>query len=101
MTFVEMLGLATVPSLLVSLVVRHYFARFERKGDERAKARKEEQYLLMKKVDAIGSLAEATGRALKNGHTNGEMTEALEYYSDQKHEMRDFLARQSVDVNHE
>ena len=82
---------AAVPSLLVSLVVQHYFKAFEVKASKRDEDQKRESFLILKNIFAIGALAEATGKAVKDGHTNGEMTEALKYYDGQKNDLKDYL----------
>lgn len=95
--FVITAAVSAVPSLLVALIVQHYFKSFERKAEKREDDRKQESFLILKNIFAIGALAEATGKAVKDGHTNGEMTDALKYYGKQKNELKDYMMKVTAD----
>ena len=68
----------------------------EQLSDEREKARRRNEVLLVKSVGAAIALGEATATALKNGHANGETEAALEYAKKVKHEQKDFLIEQGI-----
>lgn len=65
--------------------------RRDKKEDERDEARRQNEILLVKGVGAAIALGEATAKALKNGHTNGETEAALAYAQKVKHEQKEFL----------
>lgn len=69
----------------------------EQKQDEKDKARKKNEILLIKSVVASLALGEATACAIRDGKCNGEMTVALDYAKQVKHEHKDFLAEQGVE----
>lgn len=89
----------SIPSTLTA----YLFKQFEKKQDKRQKnidvkekTLEEQQKLLVKSVRAAISLGEATALALKNGHTNGETEEALDYAKQIKTEQDDFLTDQAI-----
>lgn len=86
---------AGVPSLAMGLL----FRRFEKRMDEKEKARVEHEFLIIKSVNASIALGEATAEAvarIPDAHCNGDMHAALEYAKTVKHEQKDFMNRQAV-----
>jgi hypothetical protein len=81
-----------IPSALTGLFIR----RFEKRFDEKEKARQECNVLVIQGVRAAISLGEASAIALRDGKTNGETKEALEYAKNTKYEINDFLIKQSA-----
>lgn len=97
--FVSIVMAMSIPSLVCSFVVK----RLEKKLDKEAKEKEEKEevrekntLLLIKAVGASLALGEATAHAIKDGKCNGEMSAALEYSKQIKHEQEDFLYEQSV-----
>jgi hypothetical protein len=70
--------------------------RREKREEERESARAQKELLLIKSTRAAVALGEAAALALKNGKTNGETENALQYARTVKHELSDFLAEQGV-----
>ena len=60
-------------------------------AETRAKMRAKESLLTMKLMSANNQLAAATGRAVRDGHTNGEMEEALVEAQKAQHEYYEFI----------
>ena len=60
-------------------------------AEKRAKVRAKESLLTMKLMSANNQLAAATGRAVRDGHTNGEMEEALVEAQKAQHEYYNFI----------
>jgi hypothetical protein len=60
-------------------------------AEKRAKLRAKESLLTMKLMSANNQLASATGRAVKDGHTNGEMEEALAEAQKAQNEYYNFI----------
>lgn len=92
-----------LPTAIVSGLVGTLFWKLKqweiRRKDEEEKreaARRELELLQIKGTLAAMSLSEATAMALKNGHCNGETERALNYETQIKHEIRDFLTKQGV-----
>lgn len=92
-----------LPTAIVSGLVGMLFWKLKqweiRRKDEEEKreaARRELELLQIKGTLAAMSLSEATAMALKNGHCNGETERALNYETQIKHEIRDFLTKQGV-----
>lgn len=62
--------------------------------DERENAREKHMLYLVKSVSASIALSEATARAVQripDAHCNGDMSAALKYAADIKHEQKDFI----------
>jgi hypothetical protein len=60
-------------------------------AEKRAKLRAKESLLTMRLMSANNQLASATGRAVRDGHTNGEMDEALVEAQKAQHEYYNFI----------
>ena len=58
--------------------------------------REQHQVILLKSINASISLGEAAAKALRDGHTNGEVTKALEYSERIKYEQREFYEKQGI-----
>ena len=70
-----------------------------KKAEDREKLREQQELYLVKGVSAAITLSEATARAVQripDANCNGDMTAALKYAADMKHEQRDFLAEQGI-----
>jgi Mn2+/Fe2+ NRAMP family transporter len=68
-----------------------YFKKRDQKDEERDKAKARENVLILKSINAVGKLTEATAIALRDGKTNGEMHSALHSYETVDAEMYDYL----------
>ena len=89
---ITILGLATgIVSSIITGVVLMKITAMDKKNDRKEELRKKECVLTLKNVDAVGSLAEQTARAVKGEKLNGELDEALTYRKRMKHELEDFL----------
>jgi hypothetical protein len=75
-------------------------AKREEKMERKEEARKMNELLVIKGVNAAIALGEATAKAVQripDAHCNGDMHAALEYAAQIKHEQKDFLTKQGVD----
>lgn len=96
----EALFLAILPSLLVSIIMAVINTRWkkrEKELDERAEARKKESLLSLELLMAVGKMSSATAIAVKRGHANGEVEEAMEAFSQAKGKYLNFLNEQATD----
>ncbi len=99
MDWISILVSMGVPSAVTGLCfwfVKRCIDRREREQREREQIREKSEVLLIRSVRASIALGEATATALKNGHTNGETEEALQYARQVKHEQKDFLTEQGI-----
>lgn len=88
-----------VPSAITGLCfwwVQQSMKRCEKKREERDKAKEANEFLLLRSVAAAITLGEATAKAIKDGKTNGEMTEALSYAQEIKRKQKDFMIEQGI-----
>ena len=91
---VETLFLAILPSLCVSVIMLFVNAKQSKamkESDARAKARKRETLLSMELQMATAKMSYAVAMALKRGHANGEVEEAIEAYEEARKKYLDFL----------
>ncbi|MGN1375752.1 MAG: serine/threonine protein kinase, partial [Prevotella sp.] len=76
-------------------------AKHEALQDKKDEARKKNEVLVIKSVNAAIALGEATAKAVQripDAHCNGDMHAALDYAAKIKHEQKDFLTEQGVDA---
>jgi hypothetical protein len=83
MTFITAIGL---------IIIQRSINRNEKKREEREGCLIEYQIMLIEGNSTALTLGEATAKAVRDGHTNGDMTKALE-------EVRKFKERQSKYFN--
>jgi DNA-directed RNA polymerase specialized sigma24 family protein len=63
-------------------LLQRWLKRKDARDERQEKDKARENVLIIKSINAVGRLTEATAVALKDGHTNGEMTDALKKYSE-------------------
>lgn len=96
-----------VPSAIVAFLLRRYEKKLDREREEKKafeeqkeKEQKEFNLFLIKTTMASMSLSEATARAVQripDAKCNGDMTAALKYATDTKHQQKDFLTKLGVE----
>lgn len=93
-----------IPSAITAFCFWLLERKMERKQKEQDKkddARKQNEIIVLKGVNAAIALGEATARAVQripDAHCNGDMHQALEYAEKIKHEQKDFLTAQGVEA---
>lgn len=92
-----------LPSVTLSAVFGYFVHRIEKRQDKqdtenkkREERREKFELLQIKGTLSAMALGEATAKALKNGHTNGETEKALSYEETVKHEIRNFMTEQGI-----
>ncbi len=98
--WITALGVPGIISACMVAIINRNFKRAEIRERSTAEACKRENYLMMKSLNANGALAEATALAIKRKRCNGEMEAALEYYTDIKHELKDYLLERNAESLH-
>ena len=99
MDYINILTIAGIPSAITGIVaymLKKYLDKREKEREKREHTREEFEYLLVKCVGASLCLGEATAKAIKTGNTNGEMSGALDYVHEVKHEQKEFLQKQGL-----
>ena len=75
--------------------------RRQKEQDKKDDARKQNEIIDLKGINAAIALGEATARAVQripDAHCNGDMHQALAYAEKIKHEQKDFLTEQGVEA---
>jgi hypothetical protein len=94
----------SIPSAITGFcfwTIERKIARREEEQDKKDEARKKNEMLVIRGVNASIALGEATARAVQripDAHCNGDMHAALDYAEKIKHEQKDFLTEQGVDA---
>ncbi len=90
---------AVLPSLCVSVVMLIINARWKKREaetDARADARKKESLLALEMQMATAKMSCAVAMALKRGHANGEVEEAVNAYEEARKKYLTFLNEQAT-----
>lgn len=93
----------SIPSAITAFcfgIIEKKIAKSEAEQDKKDEARKQNEIIVIKGVNAAIALGEATARAVQripDAHCNGDMHAALDYAERIKHEQKDFLTEQGVD----
>lgn len=88
----ESVGSAILTPVILAIIgvyIKKSFDRMEARGN----ARVNENIVTMRYLQSLGTLTYATGKAVRDGKTNGEMTTALEGFEVRKNELEDFLVQ--------
>lgn len=96
-TFLAAMGIPSAVTAFCFWGVQRKMIKRDDQRDELEKARKTNEVLLVKSIGAAIALGEATAIAVRDGKCNGEMTKAMSYAQQIKHEQKDFLTAQGVE----
>ncbi len=81
--------------------VERGISKRQKEQDKKDEARKRNEIIVLKGMNAAIALGEATAKAVQripDAHCNGDMHQALEYAEKIKHEQKDFLTEQGVEA---
>lgn len=87
---------ASVVSGTALFLLQRWFKKKDTRDEQRDEAKAKENVLIIKSINAIGHLTEATAIALRDGKTNGETHTALEEYSAVDKELFNYLLEQNA-----
>ena len=87
---------SSIISGMVLFFLQRFFKNKAKKDDERDAAKRRENLLILKSIDAVGKLTYADSIAIRDGKTNGEMKTAVEAYKKADQELYEFLLEQTV-----
>lgn len=79
--------LTPVLLMIIGYYVKRSFDKMEKRGEERIR----ENIVTMRYLQSIGTLTYVTGKAVRDGRVNGEMSEALDEFDVRREELEDFL----------
>ncbi len=82
------LGTATT---LLAVYLTWKLTKMSKKSEEAETLRRRESVLILKNIDAIGTLTEKTVICVKNDRVNGDLDKAWDYRTEQKHALEDYL----------
>ena len=88
--------MGSVVSGMVLFFLQRFFKNKAKLDEERDAAKRRENLLILKSIDAVGKLTYADSIAIRDGKTNGEMKEAVAAYKKADKELYDFLLEQST-----
>ena len=87
---------SSIVSGMVLFFLQHFFRKKAKNDEERDEAKRKENLLILKSIDAVGKLTYADAIAIRDGKTNGEMKAAIEAYKKADEEMYEFLLEQTT-----
>lgn len=102
MTITDILYLIGTPTILSAVIItflNRKMAQTSRLAEQRSKARREENYLIMQGIMTTGDLSVAVAEALREGHINGNVTAATEKYCKYRVDLSCYLLRQNANTN--
>jgi len=87
---------SSIISGMVLFFLQRFFKNKAKKDEERDAAKRRENLLILKSIDAVGKLTYADSIAIRDGRTNGEMKTAIEAYKKADQELYEFMLEQTV-----
>ena len=94
---------ATIISIVCSVIsgmtlffLQRFFKKKEEQDKQKEDARRKENVLILKSIDAIGKLTYANAIAIKDGRTNGELKDAIKDYHQVREDLYNFIIEEST-----
>lgn len=82
---------ATLISGILLFCIKRLFYRQQEATMHRENAKAKENELILRSLNALGKLTVANSVALRDGHTNGEMSAALSEYESVERELYSYI----------
>ena len=101
LTIILAMGIPSAITAFCFWGIERKIERRQAEQDKKDDARKQNEIIVLKGVNAAIALGEATARAVQripDAHCNGDMHQALAYAEKIKHEQKDFLTEQGVEA---
>ena len=89
-------SVASVFSGLVLFLIQSHFKKQQKKEEEREAEKARQTTLIIRTLNSLGKLTVANSIALRDGHTNGELKDALQEYKDVEADLFDYLASAKI-----
>lgn len=77
-------------------LLQRWFKKKDARDEIRDEAKAKENILIIKSINAVGHLTEATAIALESGKTNGEIHRALKEYGEVDKELYNYLLERNA-----
>ena len=87
---------SSIISGMVLFFLQRFFKNKAKKDEERDAAKRRENLLILKSIDAVGKLTYADSIAIRDRKTNGELKTAIEAYKKADQELYEFMLEQTV-----
>ena len=84
-------SIASIFSGVVLFLIQSHLKKQRKKEEEREAEKAKQMTLIIRTLNSLGKLTVANSIALRDGHTNGELKEAMKEYKDIENDLMDFL----------
>ena len=85
-------SVASVFSGVVLFLIQSHLKKQRKKEEEREAEKANQMTLIIRTLNSLGKLTVANSIALRDGHTNGELKDALREYKEVETDLFDYLA---------
>lgn len=85
-------SVASVFSGVVLFLIQRHLKKQRKKEEEREAEKANQMTLIIRTLNSLGKLTVANSIALRDGHTNGELKDALKEYKEVETDLFDYLA---------
>ena len=85
-------SVASVFSGVVLFLIQSHLKKQRKKEEEREVEKANQMTLIIRTLNSLGKLTVANSIALRDGHTNGELKDALKEYKEVETDLFDYLA---------
>lgn len=85
-------SVASVFSGVVLFLIQSHLKKQRKKEEERETEEANQMTLIIRTLNSLGKLTVANSIALRDGHTNGELKDALKEYKEVEADLFDYLA---------
>ena len=85
-------SVASVFSGVVLFLIQSHLKKQRKKEEERETEKANQMTLIIRTLNSLGKLTVANSIALRDGHTNGELKDALREYKEVETDLFDYLA---------
>ena len=85
-------SVASVFSGVVLFLIQSHLKKQRKKEEERETEKANQMTLIIRTLNSLGKLTVANSIALRDGHTNGELKDALKEYKEVETDLFDYLA---------
>lgn len=90
---------ASIVSGVTLFIVRRVVNKKDKMEKAEQKAKQQENIIILKSINAIGKLSNASAIALRDGKINGKMKSAMEAYEEIEGELYEYLLEQNSKKN--
>ena len=85
-------SVASIFSGVVLFLIQSHLKKQRKKEEERETEKANQMTLIIRTLNSLGKLTVANSIALRDGHTNGELKDALKEYKEVETDLFDYLA---------